>query len=221
MVELLREHPAFGKHTFDDGSQIPSVYMAVPNGYSEMSVSELATCLLKTTVASSGAATADLLLRYLSIGDTKTIPAFEVTILGGLSAQTELEVFPGLDILPHDRAVERGFSTRVTERDVFHGTPNLQMMQPLCIVCSARLGPGWFHPTPSARRESGWQPSSSTGRPQPTQHHPRSTTVNHHSGMDVLGTSFAVPEFRGLNPSSLQATPNPPAYTINCGPRTN
>ena len=163
VVELLREHPAIRNNTFDDGFQVSSVYMAVPIGYSQMPIAEFATCLLKTTIVNSGAATADLLLRYFSTGDAHTIPAFEVTLLGGLSAKTHFEVFPGLEILPHDQAIDRGLSNRVNERDVFSGTPNLKMMQPLCVVCSARLGPGLVSPTVSTTRESVWQTSSSIG----------------------------------------------------------
>ena len=201
LVELLREHPAIRDNTFDDEFQVLSVNMAVPNGYSQMPISELAACLLKTTIVSSGPATADLLLRYLSIGDAQTMPAFEVTLLGGLTAKTEFEVFPGLEILPHDQAIERGLSTRVTARDVFQGTPNLEMMRPLCIVCSARLGPGLVSAdsirakgTDVATIEYNWSG------------HSRLATVLDllplatNSGLDVLGTSFAVPEFRGLNP---------------------
>ena len=199
--ELLRQHPTIRDNLVDYGNQVPSLYMSTPTGYSHLSLRVFAESLLKTAIVTGGGDTANLLVEYLSLGEARRLPCAEVTILSGLTVDTRIEIFPGLDILPYEHAVAQGLSINVKERDLVEGFRNIQITRQVCLVRSATFGPGVIPPHAVDTNEV-WVSSIEFDC---TDSNDISgililLPLAAKTGIEVLGTSFCVPEFRGLNP---------------------
>ena len=200
IVELLLEHPSIKDNLDNGGRRFPSLYLCIPNGYSHAPLSELAKSLFKNSIATSGTETVKLLLRYLSLGETSQLPIYEVTYLNGLASTQEFQIFPGLDIVSYEEAIKRGLLVHVDGRASTKSKYSSDTIQPLCLVRSGKFGPSIV--SSDAIDEQDVMVSTikfDWGEDDDISDILTFLPLASNSGLDILGRSFSIPEFRVFN----------------------
>ena len=209
--ELLLEHPAIRDKLTDHGS----LYMAVPRGHGSLSLHDIAVCLLKHAVVTSGIDTAEHFDRYLSLAEDRTLPCAEVTTVEGLRVDAPYAVFPGLTVLPLEDAVEQGLMDKVEKEDLAMRTRQTRLSPMACVVRSATFGPAFIPPQQRDEPHLTFQNLTFEWADEGLFVILHLLALANNSRVRMLDSSVVVPEFRGLLPFFQRARmPDPPRQML-------
>ena len=194
--DLLRQHPTLRDNLNDwDG-----LYMAIPRGQASLSLEDMVDCLVKHAVVTSGIETAEHFDRYISLAEDCNLPCAEVTTVEGLSADKPYEIFPGLDVLPLDHAVDAGLMEKGGKESLASRSMRTKWTAMACIVRRATFGPAVIPPQQSQAPDLTVFNVAFEWAKESLSLVLAFLSLANNSRVRQLGTTIAVPEFHGLHP---------------------
>ena len=107
-TEILKEHPILRREVVVSGDEAAIMVLSPPGSARRVELDRLALYLAKTSVQKGGNYAAEILDKYLKLGDLKDLPGQEITIFRGLIVDQRFELAPGAFIAPYGEVVEEG-----------------------------------------------------------------------------------------------------------------
>ena len=140
-VAILQDHPVLRRESTVSAGK-PAVMMLMPPGAaSRVELDRLSLYLTKTAARKGGRHAAGILDEYLTLSETKTLPAQEITLFRGLQVERRFEIGEEAFIAPYGELVDGGL---LRERKAFpeEDPADYRQLEVAGVVRGLTWGPG-------------------------------------------------------------------------------
>ena len=147
LLDLLSRHPAI-RSNIGGADKDAATFVEMPSKGFRMTLGDIARHLTRSAVKRGCRDAVALLERFLTLSVEGRVPGYEIAVFHGLTMSGEFEIAPGLEIVPYERAAERGLVMNEAPGPT-NDMPDYSGMDALVLAREMKWGPCLVPPTTS------------------------------------------------------------------------